>query len=155
MNNTAGAPILVPPTVPDTWCPSGSTWPEIVNEIFDKWLKATTVDIPGFGSLNLTELAQLALTVQQQGAQIAAITKEERSGFGEAVTLNGVTTVTFDAMPATSYRINLTIVDAGAAITAGDFNITEVPGSKQLTQFQFRSHNCPATFTVDWWIREL
>jgi hypothetical protein len=154
MNNTAGSPRLVPPTIDPSWCPSGN-WAQIFSDYQEKYLKATTVQVPGFGSLDLTQLAQLAQDVAEQGSQIAALTKAERSGFFAPVTLNDVTTITFFEMPSTSYTIVLTPNDAGAAITTGDFGLTLVPGSRQLTQFQFRSHNMPSTFKVDWFIRQI
>lgn len=151
MNNIVGQPTIVPLSIPDGWCPSGTTWQSILQEYQDKFLAGATIQIPGFGSVDLTTLAQLVQTVAQQGAQIAALTKATRVGLGETITtLNGVTTVAFDPMPSTSYFVDLTLIDAGAAVTAGTLELTLVPGSKQLGQFQVRSNNVPTTFTFDW-----
>lgn len=155
MTNVAGQPTIVPLAIPDGWCPSGTTWQAILQEYQEQFLAGASIQIPGFGAVDLTQIAQLVTDVATLQQQMVAVTKEERTGTLAAVTLNGVTTMIFAAMPDTNYRVNVIPVDAGGAITGGDFSWSLVPNSKTLTQFQIRTHNMPATFTLDWWIRQL
>ena len=169
MDNQDSSPTLTFPNVPIDFCPTGN-WSEILQEFIDVVLVNGTINVPGLGDVTPEQIAQINEELADQQNQIDAleaegvaldaridvleanpVVKVRYGTITSVVTGDSVRTVTFAALPSTSYGVSITpICDAtiGAAATP---LFALVAAGQTTTGFSIRIENNISQITsVDW-----
>ena len=169
MDNQSSSPALIFPNVPIDFCPTGN-WSEILQEFIDVVLVNGTINVPGLGDVTPEQIAQIQEDLADQQNQIDALEAEDiaidaRLDVLEAnpvvkvrygtitgvVTGDSVRTVTFAALPSTTYGVSITPI-CDATIGAAATPLFALVGSSQTaTGFSIRIENNISQITsIDW-----
>lgn len=137
MDNQQSPAVLLPPTIPSNWTPTGD-WAAIFNSFCSLFLANTTVNIPGLGEVTPTQITAILASIQAIQNQINALAINIQTGTLTpsvgSVAINNVTFPT--AMPNANYIISIVFVTNGVP-TAVDQAWTLVSGSQSTTGFSF------------------
>jgi len=144
MDNQESSPQLLIPTIPAGDCPAGNLV-EVLNYIFQTYLGAATINIPGLGDVTPAEIASLQATDISLQSQIDAIRGAVRYGTGVAAAGDSTVVVTFaTVLPTAQYDIHIELVDTSTGATAAcSWSIL----SKTQAGFSLRLIDIPATIT--------
>lgn len=169
MDNQSSSPALIFPNVPIDFCPTGN-WSEILQEFINVVLVNGTINVPGLGDVTPEQIAQIEEDLADQQNQIDALEAEDiaidaRLDVLEAnpvvkvrygtitgvVTGDSVRTVTFAALPSTTYGVSITPI-CDATIGAAATPLFALVGSSQTaTGFSIRIENNISQITsIDW-----
>jgi hypothetical protein len=169
MDNQSSSPALTFPNVPIDFCPTGN-WSEILQEFIDVVLVNGTINVPGLGDVTPEQIAQINETLADQQNQIDAleaegvaldaridvlesnpVVKVRYGTITSVVTGDSVRTVTFAALPSTSYGVSITpICDATIGASATPL-FALVAAGQTTTGFSIRIENNISQITsVDW-----
>jgi len=180
MDNQDSSPALTFPNVPIDFCPTGN-WSEILQEFIDVVLVNGTINVPGLGDVTPEQIALIEEDLADQQNQILALQTEletettQRKAADAAldtridvleanpvvkvrygtitsvVTGDSVRTVTFAALPSTSYGVSITpICDATIGASATPL-FALVAAGQTTTGFSIRVENNISQITsVDW-----
>jgi hypothetical protein len=169
MDNQSSSPALIFPNVPIDFCPTGN-WSEILQEFIDVVLVNGTINVPGLGDVTPQQIAQIEEDLADQQNQIDALEAQDialdlridaleanpvvKVRYGTitgVVTGDSVRTVTFAALPSTSYGVSITpICDATIGVSATPL-FALVDASKTTTGFSIRIENNISQITsIDW-----
>lgn len=162
MDNQDSSPAIIFPNVPIDFCPSGN-WSEILQQFIDTVLSNGTINIPGLGDVTPEEIAAINLELANQQNEIDALQTQVtaleanpvvtvRSGTITAVTTgDSVRTVTFTALPSSTYGISIVPVCSATIGVQATPLFALNGGSKTTTGFSIRIENNIAEITsVDW-----
>ena len=171
MDNQSSSPALIFPNVPIDFCPTGN-WSEILQEFINVVLVNGTINVPGLGDVTPEQIAQIEEDLADQQNQIDALEAEDiaidaRLDVLEAnpvvkvrygtitgvVTGDSVRTVTFAALPSTTYGVSITPI-CDATIGAAATPLFALVGSSQTaTGFSIRIENNISQITsIDWMV---
>jgi hypothetical protein len=169
MDNQSSSPALIFPNVPIDFCPTGN-WSEILQEFIDVVLVNGTINVPGLGDVTPEQIAQIQEDLADQQNQIDALEAQDialdlridaleanpvvKVRYGTitgVVTGDSVRTVTFAALPSTTYGVSITpICDATIGVSATPL-FALVDASKTTTGFSIRIENNISQITsIDW-----
>ena len=169
MDNQDSSPALTFPNVPIDFCPTGN-WSEILQEFIDVVLVNGTINLPGLGDVTPEQIAQIEEDLADQQNQIDAletlgvaldlridvleanpVVKVRYGTITSVVTGDSVRTVTFAALPSTSYGVSITpICDATIGASATPL-FALVAAGQTTTGFSIRIENNISQITsVDW-----
>ena len=169
MDNQDSSPALIFPNVPIDFCPTGN-WSEILQEFIDVVLVNGTINVPGLGDVTPEQIAQIEEDLADQQNQIDAVEAEVdaldlrvdaleanpvvKVRYGTitgVVTGDSVRTVTFAALPSTSYGVSITpICDATIGASATPL-FALVAAGQTTTGFSIRIENNISQITsIDW-----
>ena len=169
MDNQSSSPALTFPNVPIDFCPTGN-WSEILQEFIDVVLVNGTINVPGLGDVTPEQIAQIEEDLADQQNQIDAlevegvaldaridvleanpVVKVRYGTITSVVTGDSVRTVTFAALPSTSYGVSITpICDATIGVSATPL-FALVAAGQTSTGFSIRIENNISQITsVDW-----
>ena len=169
MDNQSSSPALIFPNVPIDFCPTGN-WSEILQEFINVVLVNGTINVPGLGDVTPEQIVQIQEDLADQQNQIDALEAEDiaidaRLDVLEAnpvvkvrygtitgvVTGDSVRTVTFAALPSTTYGVSITPI-CDATIGAAATPLFALVGSSQTaTGFSIRIENNISQITsIDW-----
>ena len=173
MDNQSSSPALTFPNVPIDFCPTGN-WSEILQEFIDVVLVNGTINVPGLGDVTPEQIAQIEEDLADQQNQIDAletlvatetvaidarldvleanpVVKVRYGTITSVVTGDSVRTVTFAALPSTSYGVSITpICDATIGVSATPL-FALVAAGQTTTGFSIRIENNISQITsVDW-----
>ena len=169
MDNQDSSPALTFPNVPIDFCPTGN-WSEILQEFIDVVLVNGTINVPGLGDVTPEQIAQIEEDLADQQNQIDAletlgvaldlridvleanpVVKVRYGTITSVVTGDSVRTVTFAALPSTSYGVSITpICDATIGASATPL-FALVAAGQTTTGFSIRIENNISQITsVDW-----
>lgn len=150
MDNLASSPQLIPPTVPASFCPTG-TWGEMINQTFQIYLVQTLVSLPGIQDLNPATIAEIQAQIAVMQNQIALLQKYSRNGEGSLNNGDSTVPVTFST-PASDNLYNVTILpisDSGAE--TDPFSWAILANSKTTAGFSVRFVDIPSTVQAFYW----
>lgn len=169
MDNQDSSPALIFPNVPIDFCPTGN-WSEILQEFIDVVLVNGTINVPGLGDVTPEQIAAINDTLADQQNQIDALEAEGTAldlridaleanpvvkvRYGTitgVVTGDSIRTVTFAALPSTSYGVSITpICDASIGASATPL-FALVTSGQTTTGFSIRIENNISQITsIDW-----
>jgi len=169
MDNQDSSPALIFPNVPIDFCPTGN-WSEILQEFIDVVLVNGTINVPGLGDVTPEQIAAINETLADQQNQIDALEAEGTAldlridaleanpvvkvRYGTitgVVTGDSIRTVTFAALPSTSYGVSITpICDASIGASATPL-FALVTSGQTTTGFSIRIENNISQITsIDW-----
>jgi hypothetical protein len=162
MDNQSSSPALTFPNVPIDFCPTGN-WSEILQEFIDVVLVNGTINVPGLGDVTPEQIAAINLELANQQNEIDAlqtqvtaleanpVVKVRYGTITSVVTGDSVRTVTFAALPSTSYGVSITpICDATIGASATPL-FALVAAGQTTTGFSIRIENNISQITsVDW-----
>jgi hypothetical protein len=162
MDNQDSSPALTFPNVPIDFCPTGN-WSEILQEFIDVVLVNGTINVPGLGDVTPEQIAAINLELANQQNEIDAlqtqvtaleanpVVKVRYGTITSVVTGDSVRTVTFAALPSTSYGVSITpICDATIGASATPL-FALVAAGQTTTGFSIRIENNISQITsVDW-----
>jgi hypothetical protein len=169
MDNQSSSPALIFPNVPIDFCPTGN-WSEILQEFIDVVLVNGTINVPGLGDVTPEQIAQIQEDLADQQNQIDALEAQDialdlridaleanpvvKVRYGTitgVVTGDSVRTVTFAALPSTSYGVSITpICDATIGVSATPL-FALVAAGQTTTGFSIRIENNISQITsIDW-----
>lgn len=169
MDNQSSSPALIFPNVPIDFCPTGN-WSEILQEFIDIVLVNGTINVPGLGDVTPEQIVQIQEDLADQQNQIDAVEAEVdaldlrvdaleanpvvkvRYGTITGVFTGGsVKTVTFAALPSTSYGVSITPIYDSTIGAAATPLFALVDASKTTTGFSIRIENNISQITsIDW-----
>jgi len=162
VDNQDSSPAIIFPNVPIDFCPSGN-WSEILQQFIDTVLSNGTINIPGLGDVTPEEIAAINQQLADQQNEIDALQTQVttlesnpvvtvRSGTITAVaTGDSVRTVTFTALPSSTYGISIVPVCSATIGVQATPLFSLNGGSKTTTGFSIRIENNIAEITsVDW-----
>jgi hypothetical protein len=169
MDNQSSSPALIFPNVPIDFCPTGN-WSEILQEFIDVVLVNGTINVPGLGDVTPEQIAQIQEDLADQQNQIDALEAQDiaidlridaleanpvvKVRYGTITTVvtgDSIRTVTFAALPSTTYGVSITpICDATIGASATPL-FALVDASKTTTGFSIRIENNISQITsIDW-----
>ena len=169
MDNQDSSPALIFPNVPIDFCPTGN-WSEILQEFIDVVLVNGTINVPGLGDVTPEQIALIQEDLADQQNQIDALEAQDialdlridaleanpvvKVRYGTitgVVTGDSVRTVTFAALPSTSYGVSITpICDATIGVSATPL-FALVAAGQTTTGFSIRIENNISQITsIDW-----
>jgi hypothetical protein len=169
MDNQSSSPALIFPNVPIDFCPTGN-WSEILQEFIDVVLVNGTINVPGLGDVTPQQIAQIEEDLADQQNQIDALEAQDialdlridaleanpvvKVRYGTitgVVTGDSVRTVTFAALPSTSYGVSITpICDSTIGASATPL-FALVAAGQTSTGFSIRIENNISQITsIDW-----
>jgi hypothetical protein len=169
MDNQDSSPALIFPNVPIDFCPTGN-WSEILQEFIDVVLVNGTINVPGLGDVTPEQIAQIQEDLADQQNQIDALEAQDiaidlridaleanpvvKVRYGTITTVvtgDSIRTVTFAALPSTTYGVSITpICDATIGASATPL-FALVDASKTTTGFSIRIENNISQITsIDW-----
>jgi len=169
MDNQDSSPALTFPNVPIDFCPTGN-WSEILQEFIDVVLVNGTINVPGLGDVTPEQIAQIEEDLADQQNQIDAleaegvaldaridvlesnpVVKVRYGTITSVVTGDSVRTVTFAALPSTSYGVSITPICNATIGASATPLFALVDASKTTTGFSIRVENNISQITsVDW-----
>lgn len=169
MDNQSSSPALIFPNVPIDFCPTGN-WSEILQEFIDVVLVNGTINVPGLGDVTPEQIAQIQEDLADQQNQIDALEAQDiaidlridaleanpvvtvRYGtITTVVTGDSVRTVTFAALPSTSYGVSITPICNATIGASATPLFALVDASKTTTGFSIRIENNISQITsIDW-----
>jgi hypothetical protein len=157
MDNQSSSPALIFPNVPIDFCPTGN-WSEILQEFINVVLVNGTINVPGLGDVTPEQIAQIEEDLADQQNQIDAleanpVVKVRYGTITGVVTGDSVRTVTFAALPSTTYGVSITPI-CDATIGAAATPLFALVGSSQTaTGFSIRIENNISQITsIDWMV---
>jgi hypothetical protein len=149
-DNVASSPQLVPPTIPASYCPTGTTG-EVFNNLFQIWVPQILVNLPGIEDLNPATIAEIQAQIAIMQNQIALLQKYSRNGEGLLNNGDSTVPVTF-ATPVSDNLYNVTILpisDSGAE--TDPFSWAILANSKTTAGFSVRFVDIPSTVQAFYW----
>jgi hypothetical protein len=154
MDNQDSSPQIIFPSVPDDFCPTGN-WTEILQEFIDEVLSNGTINVPGLGDVTPQEIQNINEELDSLISQVDALKEAQiivRYGTINAVpAADSVQTVTFDALPDTTYGVSIVPVCGVTIGTAATPLFSLNTGSKTTTSFGIRVENNISQITsIDW-----
>jgi hypothetical protein len=173
MDNQSSSPALTFPNVPDDFCPTGN-WQNVFQVFIDEVLTNGTINVPGLGDVTPAQITQINEDLADQQNQIDAldlafttantaidvrldileanpVVKVRYGTITGVVTGDSIRTVTFAALPSTSYGVSITpICDATIGVSATPL-FALVSSGQTTTGFSIRIENNISQITsVDW-----
>jgi hypothetical protein len=138
MQNQSSPAQLLFPTVPNSFCPSGS-WSTIFNSFIQLYLNNGTVNIPFLNEITPQQIQTINQNLLNIQNQLTAVSTQ--SGAISSIS-NGFHTYTVSfptAMPNASYQIFIVFVNGGSATTTTT-GWSLVSGTSSTTGFQFSTN---------------
>ena len=136
MDNQQSPAVLLPPTIPSNWTPTGD-WAAIFNSFCSLFLANTTVNIPGLGEVTPTQITAILASIQAIQNQLNALAINVQTGTvtpSTGITQNAVNFSS--AMPNSTYLISIIFIETGTPTTTPP-SWSLVAGSQATTGFSF------------------
>ena len=146
MNNQDSSPALTFPNVPDDFCPTGN-WQAVFQQFIDDVLSNGTINVPGLGDVTPAQIATLSQQVAVLTDQVADLETDVaalklnpvvNARYGtvtSVVTGDSVRTVSFSALPNTSYGVSITPICNATIGSSATPLFSLVEGAKQPQDF--------------------
>jgi hypothetical protein len=169
MDNQSSSPALTFPNVPDDFCPTGN-WQNVFQVFIDEVLTNGTINVPGLGDVTPAQINQINEDIADQQNQIDAlvtdvnaldvridaleanpVVKVRYGTITGVVTGDSIRTVTFPALPSTSYGVSITPICDATIGTSATPLFALVSSGQTTTGFSIRIENNISQITsVDW-----
>lgn len=149
-DNVASSPQLVPPTIPASFCPTGTTG-EVFNQLFQLYLPQVLVNLPGIEDLNPATIAEIQAQIANLQNEVALLQKYSQNGQGTVSTGDSTVAVTF-ATPVADANYNVNILPISATGSETDpFSWAIIANSKSTGGFSLRFTDIPSTIQNFYW----
>jgi len=166
MDNQDSSPALTFPNVPDDFCPTGN-WQNVFQSFIDDVLANGTINVPGLGDVTPEQIAALSQQIAILTDQVTSVSddvatlttqvndipvvKVRYGTITSVVTGDSVRTVTFAALPSTTYGISISPICNATIGTQATPLFAMVNASKTTTGFSIRIENNIAEITsIEW-----
>ena len=138
MQNQSSPAQLLFPTIPSSYCPTG-TWAEVLNSFITLFLNNGTVNIPFLNEVTPQQINQINQNLLTIANQLDAVSTQTGT-ISSIATGQNTYTVTFpSAMPNANYQIFITFVNDGTATTTTT-GWSLVTATNTTTGFQFSTN---------------